>query len=62
MINTDKFTKKAAEIIDGAVDAASELGHTYVGSEHIVLSITGDGTSVAAQILMDSGVSYNDLR
>lgn len=62
MINTDKFTAKAAEIIGNAVDIASELGHTYVGSEHIILSITGDGTSSAAQILMDGGVCYDDLR
>lgn len=62
MINTDNFTSKAADIIDGAVEAASELGHTYVGSEHIVLSITVDGTTTAAQILMDGGVAYDDLR
>lgn len=62
MINTDNFTQKAAEIIDGAIEAASELGHTYVGSEHILLSITIDGTSAAAQILMDGGIAYDDLR
>lgn len=62
MINTNNFTSKAADIIDGAVEAASELGHTYVGSEHIVLSITVDGTTTAAQILMDGGVAYDDLR
>lgn len=62
MINTDKFTQKSAEIIEGAVEAASELGHTYVGSEHIVLAISMDGTSSASQILLDGGVSYDDLR
>ena len=62
MINTDKFTKKASEIIDGAVDTASEMGHTYVGSEHILLSMTRDGTSAAAEILIDNGVAYDDLR
>ncbi len=61
MINTDNFTRKAADIIDGAVDAASDLGHTYVGSEHIILAITHDGTTAAAQILMDGGVAYDDL-
>lgn len=62
MINTDNFTQKAAEIIDGAIEAASELGHTYVGSEHILLSITVEGTTAAAQILMDGGIAYDDLR
>ncbi len=62
MINRNNFTAKANEIIDGAIEVASELGHTYVGSEHLLLSITGDGTTVAAQILMDGGVAYDDLR
>lgn len=62
MINTDKFTSKASEIIEGAVETASEMGHTYVGSEHILLAMTRDGTSVAAEILIDNGVSYDDLR
>lgn len=62
MINTDKFTKKSAAIIEGAVEAASEMGHTYVGSEHILLSISRDGTSSAAEILIDNGVSYDDIR
>lgn len=62
MINTDNFTRKSAAIIEGAVEAASELGHTYVGSEHLLLAITSDGTSSAAEILIESGVAYDDLR
>ena len=62
MINTDKFTKKAVRIIENAVNIASELGHTYIGSEHILLSITADSTTSAAEILIENGVSYDDLR
>ncbi|MDO4863852.1 MAG: ATP-dependent Clp protease ATP-binding subunit [Ruminococcus sp.] len=62
MINTDRFTKKASEIIEGAIETASEMGHTYVGSEHILLAMTRDGTSAAAEILIDNGVAYDDLR
>ncbi|MCM1506920.1 MAG: ATP-dependent Clp protease ATP-binding subunit [Ruminococcus flavefaciens] len=62
MINTDKFTKKAVMIIENAVKIASELGHTYIGTEHILLSITADGTTSAAEILMENGVTYDDLR
>lgn len=62
MINTDKFTKKAVRIIENAVNIASELGHTYIGSEHILLSVTADGTTSAAEILIENGVSYDDLR
>lgn len=62
MINTDKFTKKAVRIIEDAVSIASELGHTYIGSEHLLLSITAEGTTSAAEILMENGVTYDDLR
>ncbi len=62
MINSDKFTKKSMTIIDGAITAASELGHTYVGSEHILLSVSNDGTSGAAEILIENGIAYDDLR
>lgn len=61
-MNTDKFTGKSAEIIEGAVRYAEELGHTYIGSEHILLSIAGDGTSDASEILIENGVAYDDLR
>ena len=61
-MNTDKFTRKSTAIIEEAVQAASELGHTYVGSEHLLLAIAGDGTSDAAEILIENGVAYDDLR
>lgn len=62
MINTDNFTRKSANIINGAMEIASELGHTYVGSEHILLAIAADGTTIAAEIIMDGGIAYDDLR
>lgn len=62
MINTDKFTKKAVKIIDGAVTVASELGHTYIGSEHILLSMACEGSSKAADILIENGAAYDELR
>ena len=62
MINTDKFTKKAVKIIENAVCIASEFGHTYIGSEHILLSIADDGTTTAAEILAENGVNYNNLK
>ncbi|SEH61098.1 ATP-dependent Clp protease ATP-binding subunit ClpC [Ruminococcus flavefaciens] len=62
MINNEKFTKKAVMIIEGAIEYASELGHTYVGSEHILLSIAGEGNTEAADILMEGGISFDELR
>lgn len=62
MINTDKFTNRSQRIIDSAVELASELGHTYVGTEHLLLAISGDGRSAAADVLIDNCVCYDDLR
>lgn len=62
MINNEKFTKKAILIIEGAIEYASKLGHTYVGSEHILLSIAGEGNTEAADIILDSGISFEELR
>lgn len=60
-MNKEKFTKKSAEIIEGAINLASEMGHTYVGSEHLLLSIANDGTSDASEILIENGIAYDDL-
>lgn len=62
MINSEKFTKKSIKIVEGAVELASHLGHTYVGSEHILLSMASDGSTCAAEILIDNGVAYDELR
>ena len=61
MIKNGKFTNDAIRIIEGAVQSASELGHTYVGSEHILLSIVSDGTTKAAKILKISGITFESL-
>lgn len=62
MINTDRFNRKSVKIIEDAVRLASELGHTYIGSEHILLAIAWDGSSKAADILIDNGAAYDDIR
>lgn len=61
MINTEKFTKRSLKIIDNAVELASDMGHTYVGTEHILLAISGDGRSDAADILIQNSLCYDDL-
>ncbi len=62
MLNTDKFARKTQRIIEGAVRCASDLGHTYVGSEHLVLAICDSGSSKAADILTENGAAYDDIR
>ncbi|MCC8136381.1 MAG: ATP-dependent Clp protease ATP-binding subunit, partial [Ruminococcus sp.] len=65
MINMDKFTRKSIKVIDTAIKSASQMGHTYVGSEHILYAILNEGTSDAAKILvingMDEETLYNEI-
>ncbi len=52
----DRFTAKAREAINLAVDAAEALGHNYVGTEHLLLGLLQEGTGVAAKVLEECGV------
>ena len=62
MINSEKFTRRSLDIIDESIEYASEFGHTYVGSEHILIAMIGEGNSHAADILKKSGVSYDSVK
>ena len=48
---SNNFTGKAEAALNQAVSLAEELGHTYIGTEHVLLAIVEDETSCAA-ILM----------
>ena len=51
MTDPEKFSKLSAKIIDEAISQAQEMGHTYVGSEHILLAVCAlASTPVAAKL------------
>ena len=52
----DRFTERAKSAFELAQAAASELGHGYVGSEHILLGLSREGGGVAAKVLRESGL------
>jgi ATP-dependent Clp protease ATP-binding subunit ClpC len=52
----DRFTERAKSVLDLAQAAATELGHGYVGSEHILLGLAREGGGVAAKVLRESGL------
>lgn len=52
----DRFTAKAREAITLAVDVAENLGHNYVGTEHLLLGLIQEGSGVAAKVLEECGV------
>ena len=55
------FTEKARIAINNAHDAACELGHGYIGSEHLLLGIIAEGTGVGAKILENAGAKKEVL-
>ncbi len=56
-LNTDSFTKKAKDILKRSLTLAGSLGHTYIGSEHILWAILDEGTSTASVILTRNGLT-----
>lgn len=55
------FTKKAEEALDLAAEAASELGHTSVGTEHILLGLLRQGDCVASEVLIENGADEDRI-
>jgi hypothetical protein len=54
------FTPRAMSLFSDALAVALELGHNYIGTEHLLLALAkGDG--VAAHVLRDAGTSYDEL-
>ncbi len=52
----NRFTEKAQNALNNALLAARELGHTYIGSEHLLVGLTKDRESVAGQCLLSKGI------
>lgn len=55
------FTEKANKSLNAAVKAAEDLGHTYIGSEHILLGLLSDTSTVAGAVLAAHNISYADI-
>lgn len=55
------FTQKANDALNGAITAAENLGHTYVGSEHILLGLLAEKGGMAYTALSARKVTYSDV-
>ena len=53
----DRFTARAKTAIEKAQAAAEALGHSYVGSEHLLLGIVREGGGQGARVLRDNGLT-----
>ncbi|MCI8590692.1 MAG: ATP-dependent Clp protease ATP-binding subunit [Clostridiales bacterium] len=58
----NRFTELAQKALNGAMTAAGELGHNYIGSEHILLGLLAEEESMAAKVLGDHGVTFEKVR
>lgn len=56
------YTPRAKKVTELAMDEARKLGHSYVGTEHILLGLIREGEGVAARVLNNLGVSLNKAR
>ena len=59
---TNRFTVKAQNVLNNSLRLARELGHTYIGSEHLLLSLTAEKEGVAAKLLEKRGVTYENVK
>ncbi|MBN2097155.1 MAG: ATP-dependent Clp protease ATP-binding subunit [Candidatus Omnitrophica bacterium] len=56
------FTPRAKRVIELAMEEARNLGHNYIGTEHLLLGLLHEGEGVAAQVLLSLGLDLNKLR
>ena len=52
-----KFTNKAEKAIQIANEIASELGHNYIGTEHLLYGLVEEGTGLASKVLQNQGMT-----
>jgi len=55
------FTQKANEALNLSITEASKFGHTYIGTEHILLGLLKEGTGVASTALVECGLDADAL-
>ncbi len=56
-----RFTENAQAALNAAAASAARLGHTYIGSEHILMGLLYKSNSVAASLLAAKGVTYEKI-
>ncbi len=58
---TYKFTNRANKAIEIANDIALELGHSYIGTEHILYGLAKEGNGIASKVLENQNVTADDI-
>ena len=56
------FTPRAKKVLELSMEEANELGHNYIGTEHLLLGLIRENDGVAAQVLLDLNLKLEDVR
>ncbi len=56
------FTPKAKKVMEIAMEEARNLGHNYIGTEHLLLGLIREGEGVASQVFMNMGLDLEKVR
>ncbi len=57
-----RFTERAQKVLVLAQDEAKRFGHSFVGTEHILLGLVREGEGIAAKVLLSLGVELDSVR
>ena len=58
----ERFTEHARECVIGAEGSARELGHDWIGTEHLLIGVASHPSGLAARVLRELGATPEDLR
>ena len=56
------FTPRAKKVLELAMEEASQLGHNYIGTEHLLLGLIKENEGIAAQVLLNLRVKLDEVR
>jgi ATP-dependent Clp protease ATP-binding subunit ClpC len=56
------FTARAKKVLEYSVEEARSMGHSYIGTEHMLLGLMREKDGVAARVLMSINMHYSELR
>lgn len=56
-----KFTKSGEQVLSLANELASDLGHSYIGTEHILYGLACEENGVASKVLKNQGIIAEDI-
>jgi hypothetical protein len=57
-----RLTPRAKRVIELAIDEARRLGHNYIGTEHLLLGLVGEGEGIASGVLESLGITLERVR